>query len=224
MVCKQLNIDPATLHLKEKKDFQKEDLAEDIIEIRYNHWIQRRQKHLDLLEQAIVSGGTRVVAPGKDSPMKSRTSYSPKLKIPENMRVHGHHGHHGHNHGHYHQTHLVLTDTKSSLPFDQKNQERRQSTSRPGQTTTRNRKNSSLGLGLPLMNKSMGSRDELALTFKKKTMHSRLQASSERPPHAIGTSPQYGDNLSVPLRVPLDLAYSNGNRKLANTIFKAELI
>ena len=28
----------------------------------------------------------------------------------------------------------------------------------------------------------------------------------------------------MPLRVPLDLAYSNGNRKLANVIFKGEMI
>ena len=28
----------------------------------------------------------------------------------------------------------------------------------------------------------------------------------------------------MPLRVPLDLAYSNGNRKLANVIFKGEMM
>lgn len=31
------------------------------------------------------------------------------------------------------------------------------------------------------------------------------------------------NNTSVPLRVPLDLQYSVGNRKLANTLFKSEL-
>jgi hypothetical protein len=35
---------------------------------------------------------------------------------------------------------------------------------------------------------------------------------------------RYADHLSVPLRVPLDLAYSNGNRKLANVIFKSEMV
>lgn len=32
------------------------------------------------------------------------------------------------------------------------------------------------------------------------------------------------DSLSVPLRVPLDLSYSIGNRKLANVIFKTECV
>ena len=32
------------------------------------------------------------------------------------------------------------------------------------------------------------------------------------------------DSLQVPLRVPLDLSYSQGNRKLANVIFKSECV
>jgi hypothetical protein len=39
-----------------------------------------------------------------------------------------------------------------------------------------------------------------------------------------GENSRYADHLSVPLRVPLDLAYSSGNRKLANVIFKSEMI
>lgn len=35
---------------------------------------------------------------------------------------------------------------------------------------------------------------------------------------------RYADHLSVPLRVPLDLGYSNGNRKLATVIFKSEMV
>jgi hypothetical protein len=32
------------------------------------------------------------------------------------------------------------------------------------------------------------------------------------------------DSLQVPLRVPLDLSYSQGNRKVANVIFKSECV
>ena len=164
--------------------------------MRFHHYNQKRMKHLEIIDQFFKQEDSK--GEGIHSVLSSKGIPVP-LQVPESLKA---------------------------------------SQSYMSSTRVKERAKEQLAIN---MTSKIGNVFEKELEKKKKeTAGRRLNpALQESAPTKFfsGTTPntkifsqeddensRFADHLSVPLRVPLDLAYSNGNRKLANVIFKGEMM
>ena len=80
-LCKQLNIDPENLKLREANYFKDGNDAAPIQEIRYKHYTSKRMKHLEELENLIFENQTSII---NQSPRQGEARDF--VKVPESMR------------------------------------------------------------------------------------------------------------------------------------------
>jgi hypothetical protein len=193
------------------KSFGEAGVTTKVQHIRYNHYNNRRMKYLEMISNLLmncsISENSFISPRGVTVPVKIPDS----LTAGRSVQLKGKGG--------------LMNQVKEQLGVSSRNLSRKPTSQNVGRKMTSTNVASSMSPNRKLTTKGL-SPSSLEFSPKgtdKKAMKSTMTATLQRheyPEMYRGAI----DSLQVPLRVPLDLSYSQGNRKLANVIFKSECV